>query len=84
MTPAAAAAPGRGACTGGPVRGTLPRVHLRVSTNQDEEGTMRLHRRLVAGTATALLALGLAACEVDEGAMDNFEDPGVEEEGGEL
>ena len=45
---------------------------------------MRLHRKLVAGTAAALLAFGLAACEVDEEALQDVEDPGLEEEGGDL
>lgn len=42
---------------------------------------MRLHRKLVAGTAAALLAFGLAACEVDDQALeglDEIEDPNVE------
>ncbi len=38
--------------------------------------------KLVAGVAAGLLAFGLAACEVDDEALDDFdEDPGVEEEG---
>lgn len=44
---------------------------------------MRTQRKLVAGLAAGLLALGLAACEVDEGALDDagdLDDPGLEEE----
>ncbi|MGM0818223.1 MAG: hypothetical protein ACQETV_02375 [Actinomycetota bacterium] len=47
---------------------------------------MRTQRKLVAGLTAGLLALGLAACEVDEEALDDagdLEDPGLEEEGGE-
>lgn len=35
---------------------------------------MRLSKRIIAGLAAALLALGLAACEVDEEALDDVED----------
>ncbi|GEM_PF-5764790 len=44
---------------------------------------MRTQRKLVAGLTAGLLALGLAACEVDEEALDDMndlDDPGLEEE----
>ncbi len=41
---------------------------------------MRTQRKLVAGLTAGLLALGLAACEVDEEALDDLDDPGLEEE----
>ena len=40
---------------------------------------MQTSRKLTAGLLTGLLALGLVACEVDEGALDDFDDPGLEE-----
>lgn len=45
---------------------------------------MRHPRRLMAGIAAALLTFGLAACEVDEGALEDMDDPGFEEEGEEF
>jgi hypothetical protein len=47
---------------------------------------MRTRRRLAAGLTAGLLALGLAACEADPGALDDFddgneiEDPGAAED----
>ena len=35
---------------------------------------MRLSKRIIAGLTAALLAFGLAACEVDEEALDDVED----------
>lgn len=40
---------------------------------------MRLHKKLIAGATAALLALGLAACEVDPEAMEDFDEPDLEE-----
>ena len=45
---------------------------------------MHVQRKLVAGITAALLAFGLAACEVDEEALDDLDDPGLEEGGGDL
>ena len=35
---------------------------------------MRLSKRIIAGLTAALLAIGLAACEVDEEALDDVDD----------
>ncbi|WP_276319866.1 hypothetical protein [Egibacter rhizosphaerae] len=39
---------------------------------------MRLSKKIVAGLTAGLLAFSLAACEVDEEAMDDIEDNGLE------
>ena len=55
-----------------------------VRDHDEGDGRMRMQRKLVAGLAAGLLAFGLAACEVDEEALDDLDDPGLEEGGGDL